>query len=70
MQWRRAEDAIAFFELNTQEHPNSSNTFDSLAEAYTKKGHMDLAIQNYQKALSLDPMNENAKDKLHQLQNK
>ena len=53
--------AIAIFELNVREFPNSSNAYDSLAEAYLKAGKKELAIDNYKKSLLLDERNEHAK---------
>jgi CubicO group peptidase (beta-lactamase class C family) len=43
--------AIAIFRLNTQLYPDSSNTYDSLAEAHMKKGDRKQAIALYKKAL-------------------
>jgi tetratricopeptide (TPR) repeat protein len=54
------QDAITVFRRNTQEHPQSSNVWDSLGEAYMKVGQKDLAVQNYEKSLQLDPKNQNA----------
>lgn len=63
------EDAILLFSLNTEEFPNSANTYDSLAEAFMKNGQKDLAIKNYKKSLELDPKNTNAKEMLDKLKN-
>jgi cytochrome c-type biogenesis protein CcmH/NrfG len=54
-------------ERNVQEYPQSSNTYDSLGEAYAKAGKKDLAIQNYEKSLQLNPDNKNAVDRLKKL---
>ena len=56
------EDAIKLFALNTKEYPYSSNAFDSLGEAYLKSGNKELAIENYEKSLELDPQNNNARE--------
>jgi putative intracellular protease/amidase len=53
--------AVRIFELNTKLFPQSSNTFDSLAEGYIKIGNKKDAIANLKKALELDPANDNAK---------
>ena len=45
------EEAIALFQRNVREHPDSWNTYDSLAEAYALKGDKALATANYRKAL-------------------
>jgi hypothetical protein len=47
--------AIEVFILNTQKHPKSANTFDSLGEAYVTKGDKKNAILNFKKSLSLNP---------------
>jgi len=47
--------AIAVLELNVETHPKSANTYDSLGEAYADAGEKSLAIENYRKALTLDP---------------
>lgn len=59
--------AVKVFELNTIVFPNSSNTFDSLAESYMATGNKEQAIKFYKKAIELDPYNENAKSKLKKL---
>jgi CubicO group peptidase (beta-lactamase class C family) len=56
----RIKDAIAFFELNTQEHPESSNAWDSFAEGHMKAGRLDTAITFYRRSLQLDTTNLNA----------
>ncbi|RYY62255.1 MAG: tetratricopeptide repeat protein [Chitinophagaceae bacterium] len=54
-------DAIILFEYNTKLFPSSGNVFDSLAEAYYADGNKAKALENYKKALELDPTNETAK---------
>lgn len=44
--------------------PASFNVYDSLAEAYMKKGNKELAIESYRKSLELNPDNVNALEKL------
>jgi uncharacterized membrane protein len=56
----RLKDAIRVFQLNVQAYPRSSNTYDSLAEAYLRDGNKPLAIANYQRSAQLDPKNRNA----------
>jgi CubicO group peptidase (beta-lactamase class C family) len=65
---RKASEAIEIFKLNTVAYPQSSNAFDSLAEAYQVSGNKELAIKNYQKAVELDPTNLHAVDMLKKLQ--
>ena len=60
-------DAVQVFERNVKQHPQSSNVYDSLAEAYMKAGEKEKAIQNYEKSLELDPKNDNARERLKKL---
>ena len=48
--------------------PESSNAYDSFAEAYMKHGDTKLAIKNYKKSLALNPENENAVKMLKELE--
>jgi len=59
--------AIEVFKINTEMFPNSSNAFDSLAEAYMNSGNKELAIKNYEKSLELNPQNTNALEQLKKL---
>jgi len=63
----KTDDAVRMFERNVKEYPESSNVYDSLAEAYAKAGKKELAIENYEKSLSLDANNQHAKDELKRL---
>lgn len=63
----QTQDAIAVFQRNVQEYPKSANVYDSLGEAYMKAGQKDLAIQNYEMSLKLNPENRNAIDMLKKL---
>ncbi len=58
---------IKIFLLATTLYPNSSNLFDSLAEAYLFLGDTDKAILSFQKSLDLNPQNQNAIDRLGHL---
>jgi tetratricopeptide (TPR) repeat protein len=57
---KKFNDAIRVFQLNIEAYPQSSNVYDSLAEAYMNDGNKPLAIVNYQKSLQLNPKNRNA----------
>jgi len=63
----QTEDAIAIFQRNVQEYPTWANAYNSLGEAYMKAGQKDLAIQNYETSLKLNPKNQNAVDMLKKL---
>jgi tetratricopeptide (TPR) repeat protein len=62
-----AAGAIQVFQLNAAEFPQSGNVWDSLAEAYMEAGDLKKAVENYEKALALDPKNENARDSLKKI---
>jgi hypothetical protein len=44
--------ALAILEVNTTDHPTSSNAFGSLGEAYCRNREKDLALNSYQKPSS------------------
>jgi tetratricopeptide (TPR) repeat protein len=67
MRENKLDEAIEIFKLNISEHPKAWNVYDSLGEAYMNKGEKNLAIQNYQKSLELNPNNENGKNMLKKL---
>jgi uncharacterized membrane protein len=56
----RFKEAIRILQLNVEAYPQSSNVYDSLAEAFMDDGNKSLAIANYQKSLQLNPKNHNA----------
>jgi tetratricopeptide (TPR) repeat protein len=62
-----AAAAIQIFKLNAETFPASGNASDSLAEAYMKAGDLKNAQLNYEKSLTLDPTNQNAKDMLKKI---
>jgi tetratricopeptide (TPR) repeat protein len=63
----KKDAALDFFKINAEEFPKSSNTFDSLGEAYMENGDNKKAIENYKKSLELDPSNQNAKKMIEKL---
>ena len=54
--------------MNVKMYPNSSNVYDSLGEAYMDSRQKQLSIENYKKSLEKDPTNNNAKEKLKELE--
>jgi predicted Zn-dependent protease len=52
---KRFADAIVILRMNTAAYPTSTNTWDSLADAYSRSGDVPRAVENYQHALSIDP---------------
>jgi len=67
LQGKKINDAIQVFKLNVQEYPRHWNCYDSLGEAYMNAGQKDLAIQNYEKSVELNPQNENGINMLKKL---
>lgn len=64
----KTKEAIEIFKLNVEAYPDVFNTYDSLAEAYLTANERDLAIRTFKKSLELNPKNQNAIDKLKQLE--
>ena len=54
---QKTDEAIAVFKSNVERYPASANVYDSLAEAYERKGQLDLARPNYEKAYTLGKQN-------------
>jgi predicted alpha/beta superfamily hydrolase len=54
----KKDDAIAVFRSNVKRYPSSANVYDSLAEAYEKTGKLDLAKENYERAVQLGGQNK------------
>jgi tetratricopeptide (TPR) repeat protein len=61
LQNNQVREAIEVFKLNVLAYPNSANVYDSLAESYAVHGDKQLAIDNYKKALELNPQLESAR---------
>ena len=68
LQAGKTKEAIELFKMNVAAYPESANTYDSLGEAYMIDGDKELAIENYKRSLELDPKNQNAAEKLKDLQ--
>ena len=60
-------EAIRILQLNVEAFPHSSNTYDSLGEAYMDAGDTIRAVANYQESLRLNPKNSNAVKMLRKL---
>ncbi|WP_369994331.1 tetratricopeptide repeat protein [Winogradskyella sp.] len=54
------KEAIEVLKINAVLHPNSSNVYDSLADAYLRSGDSLQAYNNYKKAYEMDPRNPRA----------
>jgi len=65
----KPEDAVEALKLEVQEYPQYWNGYDTLAEIYAAIGERQLAIQNYEKSVELNPENQNAIERLKNLRN-
>ena len=63
------DGAIEIFQQNIKSYPNSWNVYDSMGEAYMRKGERKLAIENYEKSIELNPNNDDGKEVLKKLRN-
>jgi tetratricopeptide (TPR) repeat protein len=64
---KKVKEAVEILKLNVEAYPASANVYDSLAEAYLVGGDTALAVQHYEKSLSIDPGNINAAAMLKKL---
>ncbi len=64
---KHIKEAIEIFKQNIKAHPKSFNVYDSMGEAYMINGQKDLAIENYEKSITINPENENGKTMLKRL---
>ncbi|WP_073401949.1 alpha/beta hydrolase-fold protein [Mucilaginibacter sp. OK098] len=64
---KKIDDAIEMFKLAVSEYPSSYNTYDSLGDAYVKKGDKEKAIKNYKQSLILNPGFKDSQTKLNAL---
>jgi tetratricopeptide (TPR) repeat protein len=52
---KKFNEAIEVFKLNVESYPQSANVYDSLGEAFMMQGDKEKAIENYERALAIDP---------------
>jgi CubicO group peptidase (beta-lactamase class C family) len=70
MRQGKPKEALEIFRLNATLYTESSNVFDSLAEAFEVNGDKVQAIKNYKRSLELDPKNANATIQIKRLEAK
>jgi tetratricopeptide (TPR) repeat protein len=63
----RADNALAWLNLNLEFYPKSSRTYQTMAQAHQRKNDKDAAIKDLERAVELDPNNNQAKQQLQQL---
>jgi len=64
----QVDKALSIFKHMVFLYPKSADAYDSLGEALMKAGDKAGARKNYSKSLSLNPQNDNARQKLLELQ--
>lgn len=64
------DKALELFKLNVRLFPESSRVWDSLGEGFMIAGNTDQAVTYYEKSLTLNPSNENARRILEKLRQK
>jgi|SRR5687768_12317969 len=63
----RPVEAVALFDRNVREFPESSNAYDSLGDGLVALGDKEAAIASYRKSHELDPRNEHARREAERL---
>ena len=66
-QANKADDAIAWLQLNLEYYPLSARTYAGLSQAQQRKNDKEAAIKSMEKAVALDPENAQLKRQLDQL---
>jgi tetratricopeptide (TPR) repeat protein len=64
----RPQDALGEFELAAQLHPADRDNFVRLGDVYQLLGDRAKALEAYQRALSVDPTNERAREQIVDMQ--
>lgn len=70
MQRRKPKEAIALLSLALEYYPKEARFYTKLGDLSLAAGQKDRAVEFYQKALKVDPDNEDAKTMLKKLDNK
>jgi Tfp pilus assembly protein PilF len=60
-------NAIECLKFNVSTYPTSAHAHKHLADVYRVAGEKELAIQNYKRALELDPNTDGVKEALKKL---
>jgi len=63
----KADDALALLQANAELSPSHAPTYAAMAQAYAKKNDKDNQIKMLEKAVQLDPNNQQLKRQLDQL---
>ncbi len=69
--WREMKkESLAILTLQAEIFPDSANSYDSLGDVYEALGEFELARQQYQKSLSIDPEFTASREGLERLEGK
>jgi hypothetical protein len=63
----KPEDAVVWLQLNLEYFPKSTRTYVAMAQAHQRANDRDAAVKDLEKALELDPNNNQAKQALQRL---
>ena len=66
-QANKADDALAYLQANLEYYPKSSRTYVAIAQIKNAKGDKAGAVAAFEKAVELDPNNNQAKQQLQQI---
>jgi len=64
---KKIKEAVAVFQRNAADFPQSWNAYDSLGEAYAADEQRERAIASYEKSITLNPENVNGVEMLRKL---
>jgi predicted alpha/beta superfamily hydrolase len=62
--------AVEYFQMNINYYPDSYNVYDSMGEAWMKKGDYRKSISYYKRSLDLNPANKGAEEMIRKMQAK
>jgi hypothetical protein len=63
----KLDDAVAYLQANLEYFPKSSRSYQAMSQVKNAKGDKDGAIKDLEKAVELDPANQQAQAQLKQL---
>ncbi|GHM99637.1 hypothetical protein WSM22_11270 [Cytophagales bacterium WSM2-2] len=63
----KTQEAVVIYRMNANLFPNSAFCFERLGAVYAMTGQTEKSTQAYERALELDPKNENVKNQLAKL---
>lgn len=64
---KKPEQALVLFQLNAEENPHSFRAYFALGEAYFQTGKKELAVQNLEKSLQINPKSYDVRERLRQI---